>query len=178
MCRLELDYGKRSDAGRSIGMAMLAVAVLATMKLVDVYAESRRETERIEAHIAQLERRMSGRTDTAPGLQEATIREIRYANAVIDQIALPWERLFRAVESAANARVALLGITPDQKNGTVEVSGEAADLNTMFDYVKRLERQPTLSRVYLLNHQVNAQDPQRPVRFTVTASWMEKPSSL
>jgi len=107
-------------------------------------------------------------------LPEATVREIRHANDVIEQIALPWDRLFRAVESAAGEKVGLLGITPDQKSGTVEVAGEAADLNAMFDYVKRLQRQPSLTRVFLLNHKLNDQDPQHPIRFTVIASWMEK----
>ena len=104
-------------------------------------------------------------------------RKVRCSWASIDQISLPWDRLFRAIESAANARVALLGITPNLNSGTVEVSGESADLNTMFDYVKSLQRDPALAHVYLLNHQVNAQDPQRPVRFTVSASWTEKPSN-
>ena len=54
------------------------------------------------------------------------------------------------------------------------VAGEAADLGAMFDYVKRLQRQPSLARVYLLNQKLNDQDAQRPVRFTVTASWLEK----
>mgnify|MGYP001598041710 FL=1 len=81
-------------------------------------------------------------------------------------------------DAAANSKVALLGITPDQKGGTVEISGECADLQTMFDYVKRLDQQATLGRVYLLNHQINAQDPQRPVRFTVTASWLQPTSRL
>jgi len=177
MRALDLDFVAGNRRGRWLGIGLLAIAAIATAKLADMYAESQREVEQIEARIASIERRANGISSDAPKLADATIQEIRHANQVIDQITLPWDRLFRAVESVANGRVALLGITPDQKGGTVELSAEAADVEAMFDYVKRLQRAPSLAQVYLLNHQVNARDPQRPVRFTVTASWMEKNSS-
>jgi Tfp pilus assembly protein PilN len=177
MRALDLDFVAGNRRGRWLGIGLLAIAAIATAKLADMYAESQREVEQIEARIASIERRANGISSDAPKLADATIQEIRHANQVIDQITLPWDRLFRAVESVANGRVALLGITPDQAGGTVALSAEAADIEAMFEYVKGLQRAPSLARVYLLNHQVNAMDPQRPVRFTVTASWMEKTSS-
>lgn len=177
MRALELDFVAGASRGRWVGFILLAIATVAAAKLADTYAQSQREVGQIEARIARMERRAGGINSGAPKLADATIQEIRHANQVIDQITLPWERLFRAVESVANGRVALLGITPDQKGGTVELSAEAADVEAMFDYVKRLQGAPSLARVYLLNHQVNARDPQRPVRFTVTASWNDRVSN-
>ncbi len=177
MQRFDLNFASSRREGHWLGMFLLAIAALATAKLVDVYVTSKGEMGHLETRIAQFERRASGivpRVEVA----EATVKEIRHANEVIDQIALPWDRLFKAVDAAASNKVALLGITPDQKSGTVEVKGECADLATVFDYVKRLDQQTSLGRVYLLNHQVNAQDPQRPVRFTITASWMQTTSRL
>jgi Tfp pilus assembly protein PilN len=174
MQRLELDYIPHAGGMRWVGIGLLALAALVGAKQADVYVTAKRETAQLEARIARLDSR--GEQSTRTALPEATVREIRRANDVIEQISMPWDRLFRAVESAAGERVGLLGITPDQKSGTVEVGGEAADLNAMFDYVKRLQRQPSLTRVYLLNHKLNDQDPQHPIRFTVTASWMEKTS--
>ena len=172
MRRLDLEYMPRSKGARWLGIIVLALAALAGAKQADLYVTARHEVAQLEASIARIESR--GESTRVAALPDSTLREIRQANDVIEQIALPWERLFRAVESAAGEKVALLGITPDQKSGTVEVSGEAADLNAMFDYVKRLQRQPSLARVYLLNQKRNDQDAQRPVRFTVTASWLEK----
>lgn len=172
--RIDLDYAARAQSGRWFGIAALALAALAAAKLFDVHAEAQREIAHLEARFDQLDRRDSGSAAYSPRLDEATVLEIRHANQVIDQIALPWGRLFRALEAAATSRVALLGITPDQAGGTVELSGEAADLDAMFDYVKRLQRQPELSGVFLLNHQENAREAQRPLQFTVTASWIEK----
>lgn len=169
---LQLDYVPRSAGARWFGIGLLAIAVLAGAKQADVFATARHEVTQLQARLERLESRDRPTAKTA--LPESTVKEIRRANDVIEQISLPWDRLFRAVESAAGEKVGLLGITPDQKSGTVEVGGEAADLNAMFDYVKRLQRQPSLTRVYLLNHKLNDQDPQHPIRFTVTASWMEK----
>ena len=174
IARIDLDYAARGRPGRWFGIAALALAALAAAKLFDVHAESQREIAHLEARIDQFDRRGSTSAAYSPRLDEATVQEIRNANRVIDQIALPWGRLFRALEAAATSRVALLGITPDQSDGTVELSGEAADLDAMFDYVKRLQRQPELNGVFLLNHQENAREAQRPLQFTVTASWIEK----
>jgi Tfp pilus assembly protein PilN len=174
MQHLELDYIPHTGTARWLGFGLLALAALVGAKQADLYVTAKRETAQLEARLARLESRENPATKAV--LPESTVREIRRANDVIEQIALPWDRLFRAVESAAGEKVGLLGITPDQKSGTVEVGGEAADLNAMFDYVKRLQRQPSLTRVYLLNHKLNDQDPQHPIRFTVTASWIEKTS--
>lgn len=171
MKRLELDFAGRRRPGRRLGILLLLVAGVATAKLLHVHSAAVGEAGVLEARIAQMERR-GGAGDSAAAISETTQREIRQANEVIGQIALPWERLFKAVEAAAGNKVALLGITPDPRTGTVEVSGECADLATVFDYVARLDRQASLGNVYLLNHQVNAQDALRPVRFTVSASWM------
>ena len=174
MHRLDLEYMPRSGNARWLGIVVLVLAALAGAKQVDTYVTAKQEVTQLEARISRIESRSE--QSRVPAMPDSTIREIRRANEVIEQIALPWDRLFRAVESAAGEKVALLGITPDQKSGTVEVAGEAADLGAMFDYVKRLQRQPSLARVYLLNQKLNDQDAQRPVRFTVTASWLEKKS--
>jgi Tfp pilus assembly protein PilN len=172
MRHLQLDYVAHPAGARWLGIGLLAVAALAGAKQADVFVSAKREIAQLESRLVRLESR--DRPAMKVALPESTLREIRRANDVIERIALPWDRLFRAVESAAGEKIGLLGITPDQKSGTVEVGGEASDLNAMFDYVKRLQRQPALARVYLLNHKLNDQDPQHPIRFTVTASWLEK----
>jgi hypothetical protein len=175
MKRIELEFSRRGPRGRWLGVGLFAVAALATAKLMDIRAASLNEAALLEIRIARLERRANGVPEPQV-LAEETRAEIRRANEVIDQITVPWKRLFGALEAASSSKVALLGITPDPEGGTVEISAECADLPTMFDYVKRLDRQPSLGRVYLLHHQIDAQGPHRVVRFKVTASWMPAPS--
>jgi Fimbrial assembly protein (PilN) len=67
--------------------------------------------------------------------------------------------------------VALLSIESDTDKGRMKISGEAKDLQAMLDYLRFLGTQPTLAEVYLQSHQVQQQDPQRPVRFVLSADW-------
>ena len=97
-----------------------------------------------------------------------------FANAVIDQLALPWASLFRAIEGAAFDKVVLIAITPDARSGTVEIVGETTDREAMIDYVKRLDAQPQLRDVYLLSHQFDRRGGIRPYRFTVSGSWLDE----
>jgi Tfp pilus assembly protein PilN len=170
---LDLDF-LATGQSRWLGIGLLALAAIGCAKLVDMQDQSQRAIEQMEAGLTSAERRLRGNNAQAPKLAEATVQEIRAVNQVIDQITLPWDRLFLALESASNARVALLGIAPDRAGGLVQLSAEAKDSEAMFDYVKRLQVSRALTRVYLLNHQVNMKDPQRPVRFTVSASWTDK----
>ncbi|MEQ1880742.1 MAG: hypothetical protein ABL878_07185 [Burkholderiales bacterium] len=171
---LDLDFLATGRRRRWLGIGLLALAAIACAKLVDIQDQSQRAIEQMETRLTSGERRLRGTDAQAPKIADATVQEIRAVNQVIDQITLPWDRLFLALESASNARVALLGISPDRGGGMVELSAEAMDSEAMFDYVKRLQASPSLTRVYLLNHLVNVKDSLRTVRFTVSASWIEK----
>ncbi|OGA40778.1 MAG: hypothetical protein A3G24_23410 [Betaproteobacteria bacterium RIFCSPLOWO2_12_FULL_62_13] len=178
MRNLNLDFAARKHAFSWPGMLLLIIAAAVTWwEIFGVYSDAQGEADRLEAQVERLERRTSGAGERAPRLDERTVREIRNANEIIGKITLRWERLFKAVQSAGMPRVGLLGMAPDQKTGNVEISAEAADREAMFDYLGRLERQPALRNVYLLSHQTNVQDPDRPLRFVVTASWIEEQSN-
>jgi Tfp pilus assembly protein PilN len=174
MRALQLDFLSTGRRSRWLGIGLLALAAIGCAKLVDMQDQSQRAIEQMEARLTSGERRLRGTDAQTPKVSEATFQEIRAVNQVIDQITLPWDRLFLALESAANAKVALLGVSPERSGGVVELSAEAMNTEAMFEYVRRLQAAPSLTRVYLLNHQVNMKDPQRPVRFTVSASWTDK----
>ena len=80
----------------------------------------------------------------------------------------------RCWDSDCGSNVRLLGIAPDAKAGTVQISAEALDAQAMFEYLGRLAEQGELSRVYLLQHQLERAAPW-PLRFTVVVSWIRQP---
>ncbi|NTV94330.1 MAG: PilN domain-containing protein, partial [Thiobacillus sp.] len=92
---------------------------------------------------------------------------------VLNQLALPWDRLFSAVEESSGADVALLVMEPDTLKGLVRIGGEAKHLDAALAFVKQLGAHPIFTRVALQNHQVQQQDPQKPVRFSLVAAWSE-----
>jgi hypothetical protein len=94
---------------------------------------------------------------------------------VLRRLSLPWDSLFLTMESAAGGEVALLALEPDAEKQVVKVSGEAKDFTALLNYVTRLEAQEAFGPVYLQSHQVQLQDPQRPVRFALHAVWKGAP---
>ena len=100
--------------------------------------------------------------------------EIKRANEVIGQLNQPWDELFTAVETGDRKHVALLSIEPDPQKRQVKVTAEAKNLAAMLNYARSLEQQQLLTDIFLQSHQVQQQDPEKPVRFVFTATWMIK----
>jgi hypothetical protein len=172
MYPLQLDFVRSSARQRASGMLLLIAGAIAVCLVsywrVDLHAK----TDAFESRVDRSEREAIGLAPIDTRLDDAVGREIQRANEVIDQLALPWNRLFRAVESASAGPVTLLGIAPDAKSGTVQISAQTTDAEAMFGYVKRLEQQPELANVYLVEHQRNKRGDVRSLRFLVTASWL------
>ena len=174
MRALELDFVARPRRSSWQGAMLLLAGALAVLEMFSSHNELLRNHALISDEIAQVERRGRGISADAASVDEATTQEIVIANAIIDELVLPWDRLFRAIEGAAFDKVVLVGITPDARAGTAQIMGETTDREAMMDYVRRLSRQPELSGVYLLSHQYEARGGVRPFRFTATASWLAK----
>lgn len=172
MRRLKLDFQQKS-ATIGGGVVLLAIALLLGGKLFADYREVNTEIERGEATLTRLER-LTGHKAVHTGKQDINPygEEIKRANEVIDQLALPWDQLFAAVEGATGKNVALLAIQPDKHKGEVVIGGEAKDIAAMLDYMRRLNEARQLSEVVLLSHQIQQQDPQKPVRFNLSAKWI------
>lgn len=169
---IDLLQGQRRSGN---GVVLLALGVAAAFAAVSLHDDLRSEADLLESRAAKLERLARGVPAVELQVDESARQEIARANAIIDQLALPWDRLLRAVENAASDRVVLRGIAPDAKTGTVQIGAETADSEAMFDYVRKLERQDGLSNVYLLQHRRERGNAARPIRFLVSASWLPRP---
>jgi Tfp pilus assembly protein PilN len=91
----------------------------------------------------------------------------------------PWDALLADIESAMDERVALLGLEPDLVRKEVQLRGEAKDIDSVFDFVRRIDATAALDAVHLDHHWVNRQDLQRPVQFVLVARWsMAEPGAI
>jgi len=102
---------------------------------------------------------------TAPPAQTGAV------NAAVQQLNLPWRGLHDAVQAATPATIALLALEPDANKSTVRITAEAKSSDDMFAYVEGLQRIDWFSAVLLARHEINEQDPNRPIRFQVDARW-------
>lgn len=172
MHRIELDF-QRKPSYSVVGVVLLLSAVLLGGQLFADYRDLAAKVERSETTLAKMEG-LTVHKVASPGKPggQPYGAEINRANEVIDQLARPWDQLFAAIEEAAGKDIALLAIQPEKTKGIVTISGEARDFMAMLDYIRRLNQVYPLRNVDLLSHQVQQQDPQKPVHFNLSATWV------
>ncbi len=177
MHALSLDYRRTSRFWHWTGVAVLLLALVGAAQLVSYYRALSNETTHLEKLIAKIEHKLHPSHIAAPitvaEAQQLGI-EVKNANEVLLQLSLPWDQLFQTVESANNDNIALLGIDPDSKKERIRVSGEAKDFDALLGYIRTLQASNFLTGVYLQHHQVQEQDPDKPIRFTLDTSWTDK----
>jgi Tfp pilus assembly protein PilN len=105
--------------------------------------------------------------------KERLEEEAKNAAAVMRQLTLPWAALIGTLEQAAMREVAILQLQPDAEQRLLRLSAEARDREAMFQYLRRLGAAPGLADVHLVSHQVQLEDPQRPIQFAIQATLRE-----
>ena len=119
MNRLGLDFVHRPRSPWPARL-LLAVALAVSLDMALSYKSLRGAVTLGEARLAKAQPR------SAPG-RKVSAEELAAVRETVDRLATPWDRLFAALESAASDQVALLGIQPDPKAGTVVISGDSKD---------------------------------------------------
>jgi Tfp pilus assembly protein PilN len=172
MRALALDY-RSTPRLPKIGLAILIVAVAAAIHGGIHYREVETDIVKWEEKKAEAERLSRHKPAKARQAGAAELgAEIKQAKAVLLQLALPWNELFNAMEVSDYEQVALLAIEPDPQKNLVRISGEARTLTCVLNYVKVLQAAGSLDKVFLQSHQIQNQDADKPVRFTIVAAWV------
>ena len=164
--RLDIDFVRGARRSRWAGPALLAVSLAAAAHAGASYLELRHAVREGEAQLA----RLAPQTRLA-GSGKASREELAAARDSVQRLTLPWGALLGALESASSDQVALLAIEPDPRAGTVTISGDSKDYLAALSYVLDLRRAQALSDVQLVRHELKSKDPQRPVSFSISASW-------
>lgn len=169
---LNIDF--RRDVGPNwVGVVVLVVALAGAAAMAMQYRSVIRETLMAEASLSGKgagQRRKSYAPVNAGDIQKVAL-ELREARYVAQQLTMPWDELFRSLEAADTPTIALLGIESTSDRQRIQISAEAKNLDAMLRYVKDLEERTIFSDVFLSSHQIQQQDPQRPVRFMLSATW-------
>jgi Tfp pilus assembly protein PilN len=156
-------------AGALLGLVLCAGAALSGWQMVEL--QRAREAQLNQA--LQQQRRQSAQ---ASGAQQAARVQIPEAqgkavNAAVLQLNLPWRDMQAAVANATPVTVALLALEPDPHKQVLKISAEAKNADDMIAYIEQLKQQEFFSGAVLARHEINDQDPNRPIRFQVEAQW-------
>ena len=92
-------------------------------------------------------------------------------NAAVMQLNLPWRALHDAIGAATPGTIAMLALEPDARKRSMKITAEAKSSDAMIAYVEALKKQDLFADVVLTRHEINEQDPMRPIRFQIDAEW-------
>ena len=172
MTELNLDYQPNTPFPWG-GVLLLGVAVIVLVATGVYYQQLKGKKAVLEAKVERKSHDSSQRDLSARGSVELA-EEVKNANDALRRLSVPWESLFHAVESSGNQNITLLAIEPDIEKQQVKISGEAKSFNLLMNYMTHLQGQAVFGSVYLQNHDVQQEDPDKPVRFSLIAAWQDK----
>jgi Tfp pilus assembly protein PilN len=170
MRRLELDYVATPRARRWPGWVLLGCSLAFAGVLVERHLALEAELERFEAA-----RPLATERPARPASSQAIAEEAKNTETVVRQLGLPWASLIAGVEAASHPEVALLQLEPQAPQRVLRLAAEARDRDAMLEYLRRLSESGSLREAHLVSHQVQADDPRRPVQFTVQAAFRSAP---
>jgi len=171
--RIELDFARKRPPVNRVGAALLAVGLVCATLVVADYRG-------IAAESAGLEVRLSAISPDhrAAAPDKAAARAAEEAGDAVAELATPWSVLLQELERAgedSDGSVAVLAVEPDREKRQVRVVAEARTLPIALAYVERLQKSAALRYPMLESHEVQAKDPERPVRFQIKADWKASP---
>lgn len=164
LSQIKLDLNLPTQAITVKEMIMLGLASLVLMAVVVDYFNSR-------ARIVFIQQSATGTSAATMPISKIGTSELSAAQASMARLALPWNVLFAAMESATSDKVKLISLEPDAEKRHMRIVAETEDVYEMLEYVRRLTAQPGLSNITLSNQQVAEDQQKSAVRFTVDGSW-------
>lgn len=174
MRALELDFLHPAGPRVEVGVVLLAVGLALAGLVGWRYSVLSGDVARLEARVddaQRLARRDLPRMRVPAGDARALAQEVGRANAVLATLTLPWDAMFRELESAASPNIALLGIQPDGAGRQVRLAGEARRFEDLLAYIARLEATPGFRDVFLSGHELRPGSGGQVVAFGLTAEW-------
>jgi hypothetical protein len=168
---LELDFVAAPRRPRLAGLLVMVAALGVAGTLVHKHQAAQERLQHLEAAESLLSSARAPRAVPRERLEE----QLKNAQATVRQLALPWAELIDALERSAMREVSVLHIQPEAQTRLVRVTAEARGQPQMLEYLRRVSAAGRFSEVHLLSHQVREDDPQRPIQFSLQASFRAAP---
>ena len=172
MREIDLDFQPRRPGLLPVvlllaGLLLAADGWLEDSALRDNLNEARSRFEQAQRRAERLD---AGQRNNRPE-NVFSADESKALRQAISAIRVDWEALYHAIDQSVSEDVSLLAIRPSVTAGIVQISGEARDMAAALAFVESLRREP-LAQIVLLSHQIKQSDPQHPVIFEISATWL------
>ncbi|WP_338847722.1 PilN domain-containing protein [Massilia sp. W12] len=156
------------------GWLLLGAAGLSLLSLSLRQQALEAELAQSSAQLQRYQRQLDERSKAKPPVLKTTVTEAKAkaVNAAVAHLNLPWHELLDALEAATPPNIALLSLEPDPQRRLLRASAEAKTSQDMAAYMRKLRVAGFFDQVLLTKHEVNEQDPNRPLRFQFEARWL------
>ncbi len=159
---LRIDFQPRPKP-KWVGWALLGLAVFAVTE-IDIRRAELEQALSVWRH-GEADQTKAGRSDSIAAQGDG--------DHIADRLQKPWAQLFSGLEKAQIDTVALLSVAPDAQGRTLVLTGEAKSYNELLDYAARLRSESGLQDVHFTSTEAKDDQPQRPVAFSIAASWKQ-----
>lgn len=169
--KLAMNYQKAVDLpSKRAGWLLLIVGLAILLDMGITYDHLQNDREAMDRDIKTSKLHIDDGS-RAVGTGQYTDKDIADAGLIIKRLSTPWNHIFVGMESVSNKNVAILAIAPDVQSGLLRIEGEAKDYAAALTLVAQLRETKPFSDVFLLSHETKREDPQHPVRFTLSLRW-------
>ena len=170
--RIYLNHASAPRQHNRLGIGLLLAGIVAAFALFLVLQQLDRRQSLLEEDMLRLRQPHAGQAIRLDGKENAAKREeIAAVQGVLEELALPWQPLFAALEKRNLPEVKLTAVEPNPKRHKLRMTAEATDAGHMLAYVDRLNEAPILGDVFLLSHEYKTDGGPLPIRFVVEAAW-------
>jgi hypothetical protein len=152
-----------------IGIVVLGLGIALIFFTLQQYQSISDKHHEVLLKLKQFNNQPKKETITRNVREEIPIEIKTQIKASVADLTIPWNEFLNAIEGADLKDVALLSLEPSIKKQQVILAGEAKNLHSVMQFIRRLEAQPILSQVYLQKHQLDEDNVSKPVRFTLVA---------
>ena len=165
MARLDFDFHAQPSRP-GMPAILLALAGVAAMAWSWTNLQTARATEAgLAMRVAALEQRPAHPAAKPVSHADDVARATRAR--VASQLDYSWQPAFEALAAAHSSKIALVSIDAVQAKSQLKLVAEARQLADAIAYIDALQQQPGVRRVELLQHEVQADDAQKPLRVSI-----------
>jgi len=165
VARLDFDFHPPARRPGTLGLGVLVVGRVAAIWVWTNWQTARASVAGLNVQLAAMEQK---RPAAAPRPRVRTDEGARSSQArIASQLSYAWQPAFEALAAARSNSIALVSLDAVQAKSQVNLVAEARQLADAVTFIDALQQQPGVIRAALLQHEMQADNAQKPVRFTV-----------
>jgi len=165
---VRLDFVAPVHRAPVAGVGLCAVGLAAAVVLGLAFDRKLAERRRLDAELGA----MAQPRPSAPSPE--SLKSAAEVATVQRELDAPWTLLLAELEAASRdsaETISLLNVEPDPGKHLVRITAEVRALPDALAYLKRLQQSTVLRHAMLESHERRKDDPQHPLRITLSAEW-------